>query len=58
MKPDFEDSSEALKLVYFVHRIVYFEANLTKYCLICQNFVFWPTFNPRLLMFSQHYDTL
>ena len=27
-----------IELVYFAHRIVYFEANLTKDCLIWQNF--------------------
>ena len=46
MKPDFEDSSgvlhdhDALNLVNFAHMIVYFQTNLTKDCLIWQNFVF------------------
>ena len=64
MKPDFEDSSgvlhdhDALNLVNFAHMIVYFQTNLTKDCLIWQNFVFWPTSYPDISAISAHYETL
>ena len=53
---------DALKLVYSAHKIVYFESNLTKDCLIWQNFLFWTKFNQNYRFFTriypQHYETL
>ena len=37
MKPDFKDSSGALKLACFAHKIVYLDANLAKDGLTWQN---------------------
>ena len=58
----FPYDNDALRLVYSAHNIVYFESNLTKDCLIWQNFLFWTKFNQNYRFFTriypQHYETL